>query len=141
VFEALSAIREQRPGGRIDGAETRLRYERWFLPLSVPLGLGPRHSEVRVEGNVLHVRMGWAFSSDIPLGSIRSAAPSARPVTGWGVHGFRGDWLVNGSSNGIVELTIDPPARARVLGVPIPLKRLWISVTDPEALIEELSRP
>jgi len=85
--------------------------------------------------------MGWGFAADIPLSSIKGAAPSNRPVTGWGVHGFGGDWLVNGSSRGIVELNIDPKARARVLGVPLPLKRLRISVVEPEALIHALTRP
>lgn len=36
---------------------------------------------------------------------------------------------------GMVELTIDPSVRARVAGVPIALRTLWVSVTDPEALI------
>ena len=38
---------------------------------------------------------------------------------------------MNGSSEGIVQLTIDPPARAYVMGVPITLRTLDISVTDP----------
>ena len=117
--------------GELAGVETRLRYERWFLPLSVPLGLGPRHSEVRSEADCLHVRTGWAFTADIQLSSIQSAGPSGWPVLGWGVHGFGGDWLVNRSSEGIVELIIDPPVRARVIGVPTTLRRLRISVADP----------
>jgi hypothetical protein len=39
--------------------QTDLRYERWFLPLSVPFGLGPQRSQVRIEGDSLHVSMGW----------------------------------------------------------------------------------
>jgi hypothetical protein len=35
----------------------------------------------------------------------------------------------------MVELTIDPSARAHVIGVPVTLRTLWVSVTDPEALI------
>ena len=53
----------------------------------------------------------------------------------WGAHGWRGRWLVNGSSKGIVELTIDPRVRAYVMGVPVKLRTLWVSVTDPDALI------
>jgi hypothetical protein len=34
---------------------TDLRYEPWFLPFSVPLGLGPKRSEVRIEDGTLHV--------------------------------------------------------------------------------------
>jgi hypothetical protein len=115
---------------------TDLRYEKWMLPLSVPFGLGPRHSQVRVEDGVLHVSMGWGFRVDLPLESIASAAHYTGRVTAWGAHGFRGRWLVNGSSKGIVALTIDPPATARVVGgVPVTLKELAVSVTDPDALI------
>lgn len=39
--------------------QTDLRYEGWFLPLSVPFGLGPQRSQVRIEGDSLHVSMGW----------------------------------------------------------------------------------
>jgi hypothetical protein len=41
------------------------------------------------------------------------------------------------ASKGVVELTIDPAARAYVMGVPITLRTLYVSVNDPEALIEE----
>ncbi len=50
---------------------------------------------------------------------------------GWGVHGWRGRWLVNGSSHGIVVLGIDPPARARTLGLPVRLRELAVSLEDP----------
>lgn len=39
-------------------ARTELRFDRWFLPLSVPLGLGPKNSELRVEAGNLHIKMG-----------------------------------------------------------------------------------
>jgi hypothetical protein len=116
---------------------TNLRYERWFLPFSVPFGLGPKQSEVRVENGNLHVRLGWGFRTEVPLTSITDAKPNDDRVYAWGAHGWRGRWLVNGSSKDIVELTIDPPARAYVMGVPVTLRTLYVSVTDPQALIEE----
>jgi hypothetical protein len=116
---------------------TDLRYERWFLPFSVPFGLGPKQSEVRVADGSLHVRFGWGFRAEIPLTWIKDAKPNNDRVYAWGAHGFRGRWLVNGSSKDIVELTIDPPARAYVMGVPITLRTLDVSVTDPQALIAE----
>lgn len=115
---------------------TELRYERWFLPFSVPLGMGPKQSEVRIADDVLHVKFGWGFRTAIPLSSITKAEPGQGRVTSWGAHGWRGRWLVNGSSKGIVELTIEPAAKAHVLGVPVKLSTLWVSVTEPEALIE-----
>lgn len=115
--------------------QTELRYERWFLPLSAPLGLGPGHSDIRIEDANLRVEMGWGFRATVPLSSIKNAEPNDDRVYSRGVHGWRGRWLVNGSSKGIVELTIDPPVRAYVAGVPITLRTLWVSVTDPDALI------
>jgi hypothetical protein len=61
-------------------------------------------------------------------------------VYSWGVHGWRGRWLVNGSPKGIVELTIDPPVRAHVAGLPITLRTLSVSVTDPDALIAAVAK-
>jgi len=116
---------------------TDLRYERWFLPFSVPFGLGPRQSEVRVADGTLRVRFGWGFRAEIPLTSIKDAKPNNDKVYSWGAHGWRGRWLVNGSSKDIVELTIDPPARGYVMGAPITLRTLYVSVTDPQALIAE----
>ena len=55
---------------------TDLRYERWFLPVSARLGLGPKRSEVRVQDGTLHVRFGWGFRTEIPLTSIKDAKPT-----------------------------------------------------------------
>ena len=121
--------------GRVTVVQTKLRYERWLLPLSVPLGLGPERSEVRVEAGKLHVRMGWAFDAAIPLTSIRSAEATDARVFAWGVHYSGGRWLVNGSGKGLVALTIDPPAQAKFWIKSVPLRSLWVSVTDPDALI------
>lgn len=120
---------------------TKLRYERWFLPLSVPLGLGPERSEVRVEAGKLHVRMGWAFDAYIPLTSITSAKTTDARVFGWGVHCAGGRWLVNGSGKGLVALTIEPPVQAKFWITSVSLRSLWVSVTDPDALIAACHAP
>jgi hypothetical protein len=115
--------------------DAKLRYDRWFLPLSVPLGLGPERSEVRVDAGTLHVKMGWAFEAHIPLASITSAEATDTRVSARGVH-YNGErWLVNGSGEGLVALTIEPPARANLRILTVPLRALWVSVTDPDALI------
>lgn len=113
----------------------QFRYDRWFLPLLAPLGLGPKHSDIRIENGTLHVSMGWGFSASIPLTAIKNAEPYRGRFFSAGVHGSRGRWLVNGSRRDLVELTIDPPVRAKAVGRPITLHTLWLSVTDPEALI------
>ena len=116
-----------------------IRYEPWFLPLSVPIGLGPKRSEVRIEGDALLVKMGWAFRATVPLSAIVEAKPNNDRLFAVGVHGFRGRWLINGSAKGIVELNIDPPVPAHALGMPIRLRTLWVSVTDPDSLIASCS--
>jgi hypothetical protein len=115
--------------------QTELRYERWYLALSVPLGLGPKHSEVRIEDGHLHVRMGWAFDARIPVASITRAEPTEERAFTAGVHYSSGRWLVNGSRKGLVTLTIEPPVQAKVPLRSVPLHQLVVSVTDPDALI------
>ena len=56
-------------------------------------------------------------------------------VLGWGVHYRAGRWLVNGSGKGLVALTIEPPVRAKFRLRPVSVRSLWVSVTDPDALI------
>ncbi|WP_068187271.1 hypothetical protein [Mycobacterium sp. UM_CSW] len=115
--------------------QTSLRFERWYLPLAAAVGLGPRHSEIRLDAGVLHVKMGWAFEADIPLASITKAEPASERVFAWGVHYSAGRWLVNGSGKGLVALTIEPPVQAKVWVRSVTLRSLWVSVTDPDALI------
>jgi hypothetical protein len=115
--------------------QPELRFDRWFLPLSVPFGLGPGNSDLRVEAGSLHVKMGWAFAADIPLMSITSAKPTNTRAYTAGVHYGFGRWLVNGSVKGLVKLRIDPAAPARVWTMSVPVSELWVGVTDPDALV------
>ncbi len=108
-----------------------IRYDRWFRWMSVIGGLVPRWSRVAIDGDRVMVRMSYAFSSEFPVSAVRSVRPWTGLVWGWGVHGWRGRWLVNGSSHGIVVVELDPPARARVLGFSIRVRELAISVEDP----------
>ncbi len=81
--------------GRVILVPTQLRFDRWFLPLAVPLGLGPKNSELWVGAGSLHVKMGWAFAADIPLTSITKAEATNARVYAAGVHFGFGRWLVN----------------------------------------------
>lgn len=110
-----------------------------FRPLLWVTGAGSRRSDVTIEGDVLRARMGRMFRAEVPLASITGAEPHRGMVGGIGVHGARGVWLVNGGIKGIVRIFIDPPAKARVLGVPVRLKELQVGVESPEALVEALS--
>jgi hypothetical protein len=125
----------QQTGCNLGAVQTELRFERWYLPLSVPLGLGPSRSEVGVADGKLHVKMGWAFDAHIPLASITKAEATDARVFTAGVHYAGGRWLVNGSGKGLVALTIEPPVQAKVWIKSVTLRSLLVSVTDPAALL------
>jgi hypothetical protein len=108
-----------------------IRYDRWCGWILVAAGLGRRWSRVTVEEDRVVVVMSYGFRSAIDRSAIRSISVLKGRVMGWGAHGWRGRWLVNGSSQGIVVLAIDPPARARVLGVPVRVRELAVSLEDP----------
>ena len=108
-------------------------------PLLAVLGAGPAHSSITLDEEFLRVRMSWMFRAEVPRSSITGAKPFKGIVGGWGAHGWRGVWLVNGSSKGIVSIDIDPPARARTMGVPVKLRVLQVSVESPDELIAALT--
>ena len=66
---------------------TQMSYQRWFVPLAMPLGLGPKRSDVSIRDDTLRVVMGWGFSAEIPLASIKDARPCQGRVFTLGVHG------------------------------------------------------
>jgi hypothetical protein len=120
-----------------DTAQFPIRFTGFNRAMTV-LGLRPANSNVVVAPGELTVRMGWAFRSTIPRTSIVGADHDTGRVLGWGVHGWRGRWLVNGSSSNIVRIDIDPEVRARVAGLPVRLSQVRVSVDDPDNLVAAL---
>jgi hypothetical protein len=105
------------------------------------LGITPGSSRVEVGQDEVRVTLSWAFTLVVPRAAVRSAAPDHDRVTGWGAHGWRGTWLVNGSSSGIVRIELDPPGTARVPGLPrsmTTVRVLRVAVEDPDGLIAAL---
>ena len=102
------------------------------------LGLAPGSCWVELGGESMVVRMGWAFRMRAPLDSIRAAMPDTGRVLGWGVHGWRGQWLVNGSSDGLVRVEIEPACRALMSGLPVQVRVLRVSLVDPDGFIDEV---
>jgi hypothetical protein len=105
------------------------------------LGTRPSRSWVEVTESRLRVRLDWGFRLDAPRAAVQAAAPDDRPVRAWGAHGWRGRWLVNGSSSGVVRIDLYPPMRAAVLWLLRPrVRELRVAVDDPAGLIAALDR-
>jgi hypothetical protein len=122
--------------------EFHFSYNAFVRVLMMPMLLGPRHSTVLVDEDLVSVRLGvggWGFAARVPRSSITEVTRVAGPVLGWGVHGWRGLWLVNGSSKGLVRMTIDPRARGRCLGFPLRIRQLTVSLTDPDGFVRAVS--
>ncbi len=115
-----------------------IRFGFW-KPLLVILGMGPSRSRVEIDRTTVRVRMGWAFRARIDRASIVRAFADSNKYGGIGVHGWRGSWLVNGSVSGIVTIEFDPPAPARVMGYPIRLRTLYVSLENPEGFLAQLA--
>jgi hypothetical protein len=108
------------------------------------LGMSRRNSAVAVDDAAVVCVAGWggwAFRGWAPRASVVAVGPDDGRVLGWGVHGWRGRWLVNGSSSGIVRIELDPPARGRVVGVPVRVRELRVAVEDPDGLVAALRGP
>lgn len=119
-----------------------LSFNRLLRAVMVPILAGPRRCKVVVGRDRLDVSMGvggWAFATSVPRSSIVEVTPVDGPVWGWGAHGWRGRWLVNGSSRGLVRLTVVPVGRARCLVFPIRLRQLTLSLDDPDGFAAALS--
>ena len=122
-----------------------LRYDRLMRAFTWGLGFGPSRSRVELSEDDLQVRMGWGFAARIPRRSIHQARRLGSPQEIWhavGIHSLpRGRWIVNGSLHGVVRLAIEPPVRARALGLPIQLRWLAMSLQDPDGFLAALGAP
>ena len=117
-----------------------ISFDGWYRVLSSIVGLLPSASYLNVETEEVEVRMGWAFRSRFPRSAVVSASEVGRRPLSRGVHGFAGRWLVNGSGRGVVGIQLNPRQRAYVLGFPVRLKLLMVSVAEPPALVLALGK-
>ncbi len=105
----------------------------------VVLAIRRSASYVEVDDDEMRARMSWAFRLRARRSSVHSVAPDHGRVLGWGVHGWRGEWLVNGSSRGIVRVELEPRARGWVIGFPVKVRTLRVAVNDPDGLVSALT--
>ena len=113
-----------------DVARFPISFDRWYGVFSSLLGLPPSTAYVEIGEAQVEVRMGWAFRSRFPRSAIASTSTlGIRPLSR-GVHGFGDRWLVNGSAREILSIQLDPVQRAHLVGVPIRLRQLLVSITE-----------
>jgi hypothetical protein len=115
-----------------------IRFEPWYSVMSRILLIPPSSSWVEVGAEAVEARMAWAFRARFPRAAVRAATRSTKRPLSKGVHGLAGRWLVNGSAEGLVVLELAPAQGARVLGVPVGLRELIVSVEDPDGLVAAL---
>ena len=116
-----------------------IRFDEWYGLLSSALFLPPSGSYVEVDNEQVSVRMGWAFRARFPRAAVFSVVEIHNSPLSRGVHGFAGRWLVNGSGQGILKIDLTPGQRGYVMGFPVRLRQLMVSVSDPVTLASVLS--
>ena len=105
-------------------------------PVLAATGMGRRRVTVRLSEASLEVRTGFWFRATIPRSAIGAVARERDTWWAIGVHtDFRRSWLVNGSPRGIVTIELEHPVVARCAGIPVKVKRLGLSLVDPEGFI------
>ena len=115
-----------------------IQFDAWYGILSSALFLPPSSSYVEVNGEEVRVRMGWAFRCRFPRAAVALAAETHGHPLSRGVHGFAGRWLVNGSGRGILTIDLTPTQRGYVMGFPVRVRQLMVSVVEPAALLAAL---
>jgi hypothetical protein len=117
-----------------------IHFGRFNAGLMGPLGMGRGRSYVDVTDDELRVRMGWAFRATIPRSSIVQIGRRGYVWWAYGVHAWRGRWIVNGSGHNVVTLRIDPPARAGVPWGAWKVSELLVSLDDPDGFVAAIGR-
>jgi hypothetical protein len=116
-----------------------MRYSPALRLLLHCLGMGG--GKVELGEDELSVGMGAGFRSVLPLADVRSARDTRPLLFGWGVHGWAARWAVIGSAHGVVRLDLVRTAHGTVYGVPVRVRTLWISLEDPDGLLDALRVP
>jgi hypothetical protein len=118
-----------------------IRFDEWYGVLSRVLFLSPEASFVEVDSQQVRVQMSWGFRACFPRAAVVSAKETGERPLSRGVHGFAGRWLVNGSGQGILTIDLMPSQRGYVMGFPVRVQQLMVSVTEPKALAVALGKP
>jgi hypothetical protein len=106
--------------------------------LRVLLALTLSRPRVEVTPSALVVALGWSFRVAVPRASIVAVDPVPGSRLSIGAHGWRGRWLVNTARRPLVRVTVEPEASGRLLGVPVRIRELTLSIEDVDAFLTDL---
>ncbi len=110
-----------------------------WKPLLRLFGASRERSHVEVSDGTVTFRFGL-FETTIPKEDIASAHHSRWPALGgigWKIGG-RGTLGLIGSLKGIVEVRLRCPQPIRVLWIPVKMRRLFVSLEEPDAFLAEV---
>jgi len=111
-----------------------------WRPVLWPFGGTGARSYVEIGAEVLRVRFGWLFDRYIPLAEIEDVRRGSWPWyggIGWRTNLVSRIGLV-GSYSGIVDIALKSRRLTWLLILPIPCKRLTVSLEDPDGFVEAL---
>ena len=112
-----------------------IKYSKMWSWLLTAVLLPRRLSYIEIDGDTIRVCMAWAFRARFRRSDLGAVTAKGFAVS-VGVHGWRGRWLVNGAHRPIARIAFARPVAARVLGFPVRLRELLVSVDD----VAELQR-
>ena len=117
-----------------------IRFGRFNAALMSLFGMNPGNSFVEVDGHEVRVQMGRGFRATIPRSSIVEARRRGYVWWAYGIHGWRGRLIVNGSGHNLASLRLEPPVQASVFGISVRVTELWVSLVDPEGFLAAVGR-
>ena len=118
-----------------------ISFDPWFASAARLALIKPASCYVDLDPSGLAVRMAWAFQMRIERHVIQALRAPSRKVASWGVHGFAGRWLVNGSTQGLLTLELAPEQAATLFGFPLRVCELTLSLDDPAGFATALDLP
>ncbi len=111
--------------------------------LIIPFGVSRKRSFAQLHDGELHVRFGPMFDERIPLDSIEAVELTKWPR--WAGVGprtdFRGNVGLIGSYSNTVKMTLKKPMDVHLFVLPVTCRKLYISLEDPDAFMQEISKP
>lgn len=93
---------------------------------------------IDVNRAVLVVTLGWSFRVAVPRGAIQAVDSVPWRRHSIGAHGWRGRWLVNTTPGPLVRVRIEPATTGRILGFPVRVRELTLSIDDVAAFLTDL---